>query len=117
MSRLEGSNAEESAKKHLIQQGLRFLDSNFTCRWGEIDLIMRDGNYIVFVEVRARKSSAYGDAAASITTMKQQRIIKTSLHYLMVKKINEKYPVRFDVISIQGGLATIDWIKNAFSAN
>jgi len=115
MSRKEGSQAEDAAKKYLTQQGLRFLDSNYSCRWGEVDLIMQDGDYLVFVEVRARKSSLYGDAASTVTASKQQRIIKTALHYMMVKKINNKYPVRFDVIAIQGGQSAIDWIKNAFT--
>lgn len=117
MSRKEGTKAEEIAKKYLTEQRLQLLDSNYSCRWGEIDLIMRDGETIVFVEVKARTSSLFGDAASTVTTTKQQRIIKTALHYLMMKKITDKYPVRFDVIALQGGQLTIDWIKNAFSAD
>lgn len=114
MSRELGQHFELKAQKFLENKGLVLLENNYSCRWGEIDLIMRDKNYLVFVEVRARKSATYGDAASSITRSKQQKIIKTAQYYLMTNQLHDKYPVRFDVISVQSSQSAIEWIPNAF---
>ena len=114
MSLTKGFAFEEIAKNYLIDKGLKYKSSNYRCKIGEIDLIMHDGVYLVFVEVRARNSSKYGNALESITLTKQTKIRNTADYYLLVNKLHEKYPVRFDVVSIQGNQPEIQWIKNAF---
>lgn len=117
MSRLIGDAAELQARSWLIKQGLRWLTSNYFCRWGEIDLIMFDGEYLVFIEVRQRVSAEFGGAVGSITLSKKRKLLKTASHYMQTKRYHDKYPVRFDVVSIQGTLQQIDWIKNAFGVD
>jgi putative endonuclease len=112
-----GYAAEQLAWKYLLKQGLSLISSNYRCRHGEVDLIMRDRECIVFIEVRARASSCYGGAVGSVTSSKQAKILKTALHYLLINKLNYKYPIRFDVLSLEGKPVQIDWIKNAFGAN
>ncbi|MDX1836243.1 YraN family protein [Legionella taurinensis] len=114
MSKGIGDKAELLACNYLKQQGLTLLFSNYRCRFGEIDLIMRDGNYLVFVEVRARKSSAFGGALASITASKQKRLIQTALHYQLTQNQQNQHPLRFDVVCLQGTPCQLEWIKNAF---
>ncbi|WP_028389380.1 YraN family protein [Legionella fairfieldensis] len=117
MSLKTGFAAEQQARAYLVSQGLKWLESNYRCRWGEIDLIMKDKTCLVFIEVRARLSSSFGGALASVTFGKQQKLLKTASHYLMLKKIQDKQPVRFDVIGLQGPDSQVDWIQNAFGLN
>ncbi|WED42938.1 YraN family protein [Legionella cardiaca] len=114
MSKRIGFAVEQQAKAYLVAQGLRWITSNYHCRFGEIDLIMQEDNYVIFVEVRARSSFAYGGAAASITYGKRQKILKAASHYLLVNKLTNKLPTRFDVLSFEGKALHINWIKNAF---
>jgi len=116
MSKQIGYAVERQARTYLTDQGLRWITSNYTCRWGEIDLIMRDKEYWVFVEVRARVSDEYGGALGSITREKQRKILKTATHYLTINKLYDKCPVRIDVIAVQGSESKIEWIKDAFQA-
>lgn len=110
-----GQEAEKVAAEYLKQQGLHFITSNYSCRYGEIDLIMRDAeNTTVFVEVRMRKNAQFGGAAYSITPTKQQKIILTAQHFLSK---HGEVACRFDVILMQAPqIAGIEWIKNAFDA-
>lgn len=117
MSQKIGFAAEEHARSYLSAQGLRWVISNYSCRLGEIDLIMYDKDCLVFIEVRARASSAYGDAAQSVTRSKQQKLIRTATLYLQTKKLYDKQPSRFDVLSLDGVPPRITWIKNAFGAD
>ncbi|WP_114970956.1 YraN family protein [Rhodoferax ferrireducens] len=111
-----GDAAEDAALRYLQQSGLRLLERNYRTPGrggGEIDLIMRtsDGT-TVFVEVRRRKSASHGGAAASISPLKQRRIIFAARHYLM--RLREPPPCRFDVVLLeQGG---IEWLQAAFDA-
>lgn len=116
MSIKRGFAAEEVARQYLLKNGLKLVESNYRSRGGEIDLIMYDGDYLVFVEVRARNSQAYGGALASIGLQKQQKILRTALLYLSVKKLHDKHPIRFDVVALDGLPPEIEWIKNAFGA-
>ncbi len=109
-----GFAAEERAKDYLTAHGLRWVTSNYRCRLGEIDLIMRDKTDLVFVEVRARTSNAFGGAIASITHSKRQKLIRTALLYLQTTKLHDKLPCRFDVVSLDGAPSQITWIKHAF---
>lgn len=106
-----GANAEKQALQYLQKQGLQLITTNFSAKTGEIDLIMQTKDTLIFVEVRYRKNSNFGGAAASITRQKQHRIIRTANLYL------QKYPTslscRFDVIAITAN--QLEWIPNAFS--
>lgn len=110
---MKGSDAERCAEIFLLHQHLRLLERNYRCRFGEIDLIMRDGEVLVFVEVRLRTSLVFGGAAASITPVKQAKLLRTAQHYLAGFKAIP--PCRFDAVLLsnsKGG--KIEWIKNAF---
>ena len=104
---------EQLAKRYLLKNNLHFVEQNFNCKFGEIDLIFQEPQtqQLVFVEVRYRKNKLYGGAAASITNSKQQKIKKSALFYLSQRKLEPN--LRFDVIAIEAN--EINWIQNAFS--
>ena len=104
-----GARAETLAREYLERRGLRCLACNFRCRRGEIDLVMRDGEELVFVEVRYRRAGSWGDAAATVTRAKQRRIIAAANHYLHRYRLD--CPCRIDVLAMDGD--SIDWIVNA----
>jgi putative endonuclease len=109
----QGSAAEEQAMRHLQRQGLRLIQRNFSTRGGEIDLIMQEGNILVFVEVRYRQSHHFGSAVESVTPDKQQRLITAASRYLQQHKPD--LPCRFDVVGISGSRQErIEWVKDAF---
>lgn len=109
-----GDAAEALAERFLQAQGLTTIARNYRCRAGEIDLIMRDRDSVVFVEVRLRRSSAFGGAGASIDVAKQRRLILAAQHYLST--LNVTPACRFDAI-LMNSLETrdVEWIRNAFS--
>lgn len=113
----KGQKAEDLACEYLKKQGLRFITRNFRSRFGEIDLILRDKTVLVFVEVRSRSSMAFGGAIASVTLGKQQKIVKTAQFYLVKHGLQDKMPVRFDVVALEGKSGQINWIKQAFGAD
>lgn len=89
------------------------LETNYRCRFGEIDLIARDGETLVFVEVRMRRSQAFGGAAASVTPAKQRRLVQAARHYLAGRR--SMPACRFDVLLLDGlDGRNIEWLKNAF---
>ncbi|MFA7665597.1 MAG: YraN family protein [Burkholderiaceae bacterium] len=107
-----GAAAEQQALAYLLAQGLAPVARNVGSRLGEIDLIMRDGDELVFVEVRARSRSDYGGAAASIGWRKQQRLRRESQRWLSVH-YGDRWPAcRFDVCALAPG--HIEWIRGAF---
>lgn len=108
---LRGEKSEQLACQYLLKKGLQVVEKNFRCKYGELDLIMRDQKTLVFIEVRFRKSNKYGGALESITPKKQFRIIAATQYYLLLNKINS--PIRFDVITMSND-TDINWIKNAF---
>lgn len=110
-----GRAAEDCAQAHLVAHGLRPRARNHRCRWGEIDLILDDGEVIVFVEVRYRQRSDYGGAAASVDAAKQRRLLRAASDYLARNNITRR-PARFDVAAVGPG-GGIDWIKGAFDAD
>ena len=109
-----GQQAEQLACDYLLQQGLTLVERNYYCRMGEIDLIMRDQNSLVFIEVRYRKNNLFGSAAESITTKKQDKLQKTALHYIQQHKSRQN--TRFDVVAITGQHPEqiLEWIQNVF---
>lgn len=111
-----GLAAEEAAARHLKKLGYKIIERNFFSRFGEIDIIARDGEYTVFVEVRYRKSESYGSGAETVDAIKRGKIKKTAEVYLM-KNGGFFSPARFDVVSISGELGkncAVEVIKDAF---
>jgi putative endonuclease len=109
-----GDRKEQQARAYLERQGLLVIAENVRCKRGEIDLVMRDQDTLVFVEVRYRASERFGGAAASVSASKQMRIMAAASYYLQRHKHN--LPCRFDVIAIDGA-GTINWIRHAFAAS
>lgn len=111
-----GRIAEELAARFLEGHGLSVLIRNYRCRGGEVDLVCRDRKVLVFVEVRLRRNTSYGGAAASITRSKQRRIVLAARHYLAAVPAPES-DCRFDCILLDGlSEAAIEWLRDAFSA-
>ena len=106
--RNEGSVAEERALAHLVRQGLSLVQRNYRYKGGEIDLVMRDGNTLVFIEVRKRASMRFGGAVASIDHAKQARLVKTAQHFL--QNLSPVPPCRFDVVAQEG--EHLSWLQN-----
>ena len=113
--RARGDVAEQRAERLLRDAGLTTRETNYHCRWGEIDLVMQQGDCLVFVEVRLRKDDAFGGALASVGPAKQQRLLRTARHYL-ASRASADTPCRFDVIAVSGETGRLEWIKNAFDA-
>jgi putative endonuclease len=105
---LIGREAEARACAFLQQQGLILIERNFRCRVGEIDLIMRDAQTLVFVEVRCRKDRRFGGAAASVGRVKQQRLLRSASAYL--SRLARPPACRFDLIAIEGD--ALHWIRH-----
>lgn len=113
-----GQQAEELACHYLSKQGLKTLCRNFRSPRGELDVVMQDGETIVFVEVRYRKQTRFGSGAETITHTKQAKLVATALYYLQLHPKYHNRPTRFDVVSMtkQVQQAEIDWIKDAFQS-
>ena len=94
-----GELGERAAKKHLKQLGLKFLTANFESERGEIDLIFRDGDCLVFVEVKARSTEDWTRPAAFVNKHKRQLLCKTALDYLALLK-NPEVKIRFDIVEV-----------------
>ena len=107
-----GAEAEAMAAAFLERKGLRIVERNYRCRLGEIDLVAREGDTTVFVEVRQRASRAFGGAAASITATKRAKLVRAARHYL--SKLRSTPACRFDALLIEGDPPRIDWIRDAF---
>ncbi len=114
-TKVTGDAAERIAEQYLRKQKLETVERNYRCRFGEIDLIMREGGVLVFVEVRMRKSAAYGGAAGSIHVAKQRRLIAAAEHYLAGLKHSPA--CRFDAILMnEMNESSVEWIRDAISA-
>lgn len=107
-----GEPAENLAAAFLERAGLKIIERNYRCRFGEIDLVAASGAIVVFVEVRARASEAFGGAAASITAAKRRRLLATARHYLARHRAD--CACRFDVVLVRGGEHRIEWVSDAF---
>lgn len=109
-----GAQAEQVAARWLQQQGLTLVQTNYRCRFGEIDLILREGEVLVFAEVRLRSNRDFGGAAASIDIHKQAKLIRTAQHYLGT--LSHIPRCRFDALLLDtpDGSGGIEWLKNAF---
>lgn len=107
-----GDSGEELALAHLQQHHLTLVERNFLCKGGEIDLVMRSGAMLVFVEVRKRALGRHGSAADSVTLSKKKRLIVAAQIYL--QRYRHPPPCRFDVVAIDG--AVITWLQNAIDS-
>ncbi len=110
-----GRAAEAQARDHLERNGLRLLAQNWLCRRGELDLVMLDGDTVVFVEVRYRRHTGWGGALESVDARKRERLIQAAQHFLQQENRWSRSPCRFDVVAIGPGQATeLNWLQNAF---
>ncbi len=111
-----GKSAEEATCKHLKKQGLKLIEENYERNFGEIDLIMKDGEIYVFIEVRLRNPDSYTTGLESVTKSKQSKIKKTATAYLLEKNLWNKVYCRFDVVGVTQTDEDyqFDWIENAF---
>lgn len=103
-----GRLGEDRALDHLTGQGLTLVERNFLCKVGEIDLIMKQRDGLVFVEVRRRAAAGFGGAAASVTPAKRRRLINAAQYYLL--RYPDPPPCRFDLIAIDD--ETLSWMQN-----
>ena len=110
-NRYSGIEGERLAVEYLKKSGYKILERNFATKTGEIDIIAQDKNYLVFVEVKARDNTKFGQPIESITIQKARRIIRTAEWYLLYKK-KQNSLCRFDVIEVLRG--EVNHIKNAY---
>ena len=103
---------EEQVCAYLLSRGVEIVEQNFRSKQGEIDLIGRDGDYLVFFEVKYRGSRNKGSAAEAVDYAKQRRICRVADYYRVLHRCTEDTPIRFDVVAVDGEKLT--WIRNAF---
>lgn len=117
--RAAGDVFEQRACDELERAGLRLLARNYNTRHGELDLVMRERDTVVFVEVRYRVRAGHGDAATSITRSKQDKLIRTAQLWLAAHPQHAQRPCRFDVVSYDGAAegAQMHWLRGAFEAD
>lgn len=107
----KGGAAEEAAARFLAGKGLRVVARNYRTRFGEIDLVAREGETLVFVEVRLRSSARFGGAAASVDLRKRMRIESAARHFLA--RLQREPACRFDVVTLEGEEVG-EWLRGAF---
>lgn len=111
-----GQQAEEKARRYLCKQGLKLVTKNYRSPYGEIDLIMRERDTLVFIEVRYRRNQAFGLAEETVDWRKQAKLRATAEHYLQNEKVAHDRPCRFDVMAMSGidKKTIIHWYPDAF---
>lgn len=118
-SRREGRYWEDQAGRYLRSHGLRVLQARYRCRFGEIDLVCADREWLVIVEVRARGRGSLVRPLETIDATKRRKLVQTTRHLLMTHPHWSERPLRFDVVSIEdidGAHPRYDWVRNAFEA-
>lgn len=111
-----GKTGEEAAVKYLIKNGYSILATNYRCRSGEIDIVAREGEFLVFIEVKTRTGTRYGSASEALDIRKKQRLRKLANYYLMMKGLTD-VNCRFDVVTLQLADNTnweLELFRNAF---
>ena len=113
----KGRLSEDFARHWLESKGLTHICSNYSCRFGELDLIMLDHNCLVVAEVRYRSNSRYGGALLSVTRAKQMRMARTTECFIQKHHRFAKFCLRFDVLALSGPIAApvVDWRRRAFN--
>ena len=117
INRALGQAAEDLALRHLQAHGLRNVARNYQCRLGEIDLVMRDREVLVVVEVRHRGQNHFVPAAYTVDVHKQRKLIRATLAFLSQHPSYADDPIRFDVVALDvdaGGTQSLNWIRDAF---
>lgn len=107
-----GASRERLAAEYLAARGMRIRERNFHSRQGEIDIIGDHEGYLVFVEVKYRRTEACGSAPEAVDLRKQRRICRAADYYRYLHRLGDNCPVRYDVVAVQG--TEIHWIQNAF---
>lgn len=107
-----GADREALAAEYLTARGMHIKIRNFRCRQGEIDIIGYHNGYLVFVEVKYRRTKEYGSAAEAVGFRKQYKICRAADYYRYLHRQGDDWPVRYDVVAVQG--TEISWIQNAF---
>lgn len=110
-----GTAFEQQAVLFLEKKGFIIVETNYYCKQGEIDIIARDGEYLVFVEVKYRKNAYAGAALEAVDVAKQRHIVRSARCFLYQKRYHEETPCRFDVIAFEGN--ELHYISNAFEAD
>lgn len=113
-TRATGGRYEDIALAHLQRAGLRLLARNVTYRHGELDLVMRDGANVVFVEVRYRRSARFGDGIDSVGPAKRGKLVRAAQLFLAANPQLALQPCRFDVVAIGDSGGEPNWLRNAF---
>ena len=108
---------ERRAADYLVAQGLSLIEKNYRCRQGEIDLIMRDQETLVFVEVKQRTANRFGSAAATVTQEKLSKIFRTAESFLQKHPELANLRARFDVVAFQNSNPTPQWFKSVFTSS
>ena len=113
-----GARWEDAALQFLQAAGLRLVERNFTCRFGEIDLVMRDADSLVFVEVRFRDSARHGSGTLSVGPAKQAKLVRAAAIWLQAHPAWAGTPCRFDVVGCSGSpqAPVFEWTRSAFDA-
>ena len=115
--RARGDAVEDAALALLQSQGLRLVARNVGYRGGELDLVMADGDALVFIEVRYRAGNAFGGGAASVDPRKRRKLVRAAGLFLVGHPQFAQRPCRFDVVSAGGAGAQLDWLRDAFRAD
>ena len=115
-TRQTGIDGEYIGSEYLLSRGYAILERNFRTFYGEIDLIARDGGTLVFVEIKRRRSASFGRPEEAVHRRKQERIVRSALHYIKMKRL-QGTPLRFDVLAIGPGSGDIELITSAFGAD
>ena len=112
-----GEAAEDAALAHLLAQGCTLLARNARYPFGEVDLVLRDGATVAFVEVRYRAGAAFGGAAASVDAAKRRKLARAAQAWLKANRAHAHSPCRFDVVAVTPGRDTLhcEWIAGAFT--
>lgn len=105
-TRTIGGKGEDIAVKYLRKQKYKIIDRNFRCNFGEIDVIARDGSYIVFVEVKSRRDTKFGMPREAVDARKQQTIVRCAKFWLTINNLVGS-PTRFDVVEVLDGKTTL----------
>jgi putative endonuclease len=115
-SKALGSKGEDLAVQYLKKKGFKVIERNYHCSAGEIDLIAREGNTLVFVEIKARSSSDYGLPQDAVDRFKQQKLIEAARTFMAQRRVTEDIAARFDVVAIHltPGGPHIELIRDAF---
>ena len=118
-TRTRGRQYESIALAYLVKRGLVCIAQNYYCRVGELDLVCRDGDELVVVEVRFRRSDRYGGAVGSITRSKRKRIERATELFLAAHPQYSELQVRFDIVAITSrkGDNVVTWLRDAFRAD